>query len=243
MKSISIAALLIATTALARPESAAGQGAAPGLDGYLTLGTGYWNRGLSQNDDGLSLQLGVDYQHRTGFFVGGELADVDYAAEDPRNEPRELEMDTYLGFHRRNTEWSWTLTLARYLYPDSTTRFDYSEISASVGFRDRIFFRTSYTDDFLSLRRSALNSELTMALPLAWNLELSAALGRFDVDVTSTSEYTHWNVGLSKVARRVVLDLRYYDNSYELVTPLGDPASNRFVLSVSYAFRGTRMGI
>ena len=79
-----------------------------------------------------------------------------------------------------------------------------------------------------------------MTFPLVWNLELSAALGRFDVDVTSTSEFTHWNVGLSKVARRVVLDLRYHDNDYELVTPLGDPASERFVLSVSYAFRGAR---
>ena len=82
-----------------------------------------------------------------------------------------------------------------------------------------------------------------MTFPLAWNLELSGALGRFDVDVTSDSEFTHWNVGLSKVARRVVLDLRYYDNDYELVTPLGDPSSDQFVLSVSYAFRGTRIGI
>ena len=33
----------------------------PSLNGYVTLANGYWSRGLSQND-GLSVQLGIDYQ-------------------------------------------------------------------------------------------------------------------------------------------------------------------------------------
>lgn len=246
MNSTSTAASLVAVIAIAaaaRPDAAAAQTGAPGLNGYVTLATGYWNRGLSQSDGGLSLQAGADYQHRSGLFVGGGIADVDYAADDPLAEPRELEVNTYLGYHRRNTEWSWTMTLGRYWYPDGAERYEYTEARAGVGFRDRIFFSSAYTDDLFSLGRSAWNSELAMAFPLPWNMELSGALGRFDVDVTSTSEFTHWNIGVSKVARRIVLDLRYHDNDYDIVTPLGDPADDRYVLSVTYGFRGTKAGM
>jgi hypothetical protein len=55
--------------------------------------------------------------------------------------------------------------------------------------------------------------------------------------LSSQTQFTHWNVGISKIARRVALDLRYYDNDYDLLSPLGDGASNQLVLSVSYAFR------
>jgi uncharacterized protein (TIGR02001 family) len=232
---------LVCTALLAGPQVAYAQSAARGVNGYLTLANGYWNRGLSQNDEGVALQLGVDYQHRSGLFVGGTLADVDYPVPDPRGNGRETEMDVYLGFHRRNPDWSWTLTLGQYSYPDSSNTYGYTEASASVGFRDRVFFSTTYSDDFFSLQSSAWNSELSTAFPLAWNLELSATVGRFDVDVNSSSEYTHWNVGISKLARRVVLDLRYYDSGYERLTPLGDPSSDQYVLSVTYAFRGARL--
>jgi uncharacterized protein (TIGR02001 family) len=225
--------------ALAAAE-AAGQGAAAGLNGYVTVATGYWNRGLSQHDGGLALQAGADYQHRSGLFAGGGLADVDYASADARGEPRELEASAYVGYHRRNTVWSWTATLGRYFYPDDGGSYDYSEVGASVGFRDRLFFSTSYTDDFFSLDRPAWNSELAMTFPLARNFELSAALGRFDLDITSSTEFTHWNVGVSKVARRVAFDLRYYRSRYALATQLGDPGSDRYVLSVTYALRGAR---
>jgi uncharacterized protein (TIGR02001 family) len=232
--------VLSCTALLAGSAGAYAQSAARGLNGYVTLANGYWNRGLSQNDDGLALQVGLDYQHRSGLFVGGTLADVDYSVPDPRGDGREAEMDVYLGFHRRNADWAWTFTLGQYSYPDSTNTYGYTEASASVGFRDRVFFSTTYSDDFFSLQRSAWNSELGTAFPLAGNFELSAAVGYFDVEMGSNNEYTHWNVGISKVARRVVLDLRYYDTDFDRLTPLGNPHSE-YVLSMSYAFRGTRM--
>jgi uncharacterized protein (TIGR02001 family) len=222
---------------LGAPPAAVAQSAAPGVDGYLTLSNGYWNRGLAQTDGGIALQAGVDYQHPSGFFAGGALADVDYAADLALGEQRELQIDAYFGYHRRRPEWAWTLTLGRYLYPDAGGRYEHTEVGASIGFRDRVFFSASYADDFFSLNRSALDTEVAVAYPLAWNLEVSAALGRFDLDLSSQTQFTHWNVGISKIARRVALDLRYYDNDYDLLSPLGDGASNQLVLSVSYAFR------
>ena len=224
--------------ALAAAEAAA-QGAAPVMSGYVTVATGYWNRGLSQND-GAAVQAGADYQHASGFFAGGSIADVDYVVDASASAPRELEVDAYLGYHRRNAAWSWTLTLGRYLYPDGDSRYEYSELAASVGFRDRVFFSTSYTNDFYSLRRAAWNSEVSLTFPLPADFEVSAALGRFDLDFASASKYTHWNAGISRVVRRVAVDLRYYRSSYGLATVLGDPDADQYVLSVSYAFRGAR---
>jgi uncharacterized protein (TIGR02001 family) len=237
MRSFRPAAWLVAVAVLASARLEA-QGAA-GVNGYVTLATGYYKRGLAQTDDGLALRLGADYRHPAGFFGGAELADVDYELYDLFGEDRETEVGAYLGFHRRNSDWSWTLTLARYLHPDAG-RYDYSEIAASVGFRDRVFLSSTYVDELYWYEQSALNTELSVTFPLAWNFEIGAGVGRLDWKLQSGSEYTHWNVGLSKVVRRVVLDLRYYDNGYDVLTALGDPASDHYVLSASYGFRGAR---
>lgn len=214
------------------------QGAATGVRGYVTLATGYWDRGVSHNDGGLVAQAGADYQHVSGFFAGAAVADVDYAEYGSRGDARELELDAYLGYHRRNTAWSWTLTLGRYLYPGVDSRYEYGEVAASVGFRDRLFFSTSYADDYYSLGRSAWNSEVALSFPLPGSFEVSAALGRFDLDLVSGTRFTHWNAGISKVLGPVALDLRYYQTRYEFATVIGDPDADQYVLSMSYGFRG-----
>jgi len=219
----------------------AAQDVAPGLNGYFSLANGYWSHGLSQND-GLSVQLGIDYQHQSGWFAGAWAANVDYAIEYSYEEPRTVQVDAYGGYHRRSGDWSWTVTLGRYLYPDTAISYDYSEVSGTVGFHDHVFYTASYSDAFYGLTRSALNQELSFALPLRGDVEIGAALGHFAISGTGV-DYAHWNVGASKVLRSVVLDLRYYDGDYERAGWLGDPDANHYVLSVSYALRGKKSGI
>jgi uncharacterized protein (TIGR02001 family) len=233
---------LIALVALAfAARSAVAQSVSPGLNGYLTLGNGYWAHGLSQTD-GFSVQAGIDYQLQGGWFAGAWAANVDYVAEVWNAQPRDLAVDLYGGYHRRSADWSWTVTLGRYLYPDTGSMYDYSELSGTVGFHDRVFYTASYSDDFYGRARSALNQELSLALPLRGDIEVGAALGRFALSGTA-AEYSHWNVGVSKLVRRVVVDLRYYDSGHDTVGWLGDPDANHYVLSVSYALRPRRSKI
>ena len=215
--------------------AAAAQDGAPSLNGYVTLANGYWNRGLSQND-GLSLQLGVDYQQKRGWFVGAWAANVDYAADAAWAKPREIESEVYGGYHRRSEDWSWTLMLGRYYYPNTSVSYDWNEFSATVGFRDRVYYTAAYTDQFYGLWRSALNQELSFALPLRGDFEIGGALGHFELASTGV-DYTHWNFGVSKVVHRLAIDLRYYESGYDYVGLFGDPSS-QYVLSVSYAVRG-----
>lgn len=229
-------AVIGAALAAAGAPQAVAQNAA-GVAGYVTVATAYWKRGLSQTYDAPALQAGVDYQHPAGWLAGGALANVDYAYESAAREPREIEAVVYGGYHRRRGPWSWTLMAGRYVYPGTDGGYDYDEIAVSVGFRNRLFVTTSYSDDFYSYGRSARNTELSMSLPLPADFELSAALGRFDLDLSAASKFNHWNFGASKVVRRVALDLRYYESDYASVTTLGDPDGDRVVFSTTYAWR------
>jgi uncharacterized protein (TIGR02001 family) len=221
---------------LACGEPAAAQTESTGINGYVTLASGYWSRGLPHND-GLTLQLGVDYQHPSGWLAGAWAANIEYDVEYSRDQPREIESDLYVGYHRRHKDWSWTVMLGHYYYPDTAISYDYDELSATFGFRDRLFYSASYSDEYYGIWQSSLNQELSFALPLRGDFEIGGTLGHFDVSNTRI-DYTHWNLGVSKLVGRVALDLRYYESGYKAPVFLGDPKATQYVLSVSYALRG-----
>jgi uncharacterized protein (TIGR02001 family) len=221
-----------AVVALVTTGAAHAQDSLSELSGYLTLGSGYWKHGLSQSD-GASLQLGVDYQHYSGFFAYARAMNVDYPQNLPGQE-RDIEASAYVGYHDRGDRWSWTVGVGRYVYPDSDG-YDYDEWSASVGFRDRVFYTASYNPEYYARGSSALNQEVSVAFPLPGDFEVGGAVGYFDVG--GGPEITHWNVGASKLVGRMAIDLRYYDSDYEWSNYLGDPYAQNYVLSVSYALR------
>jgi uncharacterized protein (TIGR02001 family) len=227
---------LAAVLALTTAGAVYAQDAGPDVGGYVSLASGYWKRGLAQTD-GASLQLGLDYQHRSGFFTYARAMNVEYPQNLP-DQTRETEVSAYVGYHDRTERWSWTASVGRYVYPDAA-RYNYEEISVGVGFRDRIFYSVSYNDEYYVRSNAALNQEISFAVPLRGDLEVGGTLGYFEV----AEDYvviTHWNVGVSKVFRRMALDFRYYDGNYEQRNFLGDPHADRYVLSLSYALRAER---
>lgn len=229
-------ALIVVVAALCGPAQAYAQEPGSNLNGYVTLGSGYWKHGLAHSD-GPSLQLGIDYQHHTGFFAYARALNVEY----PENFPgatRDVEASAYVGYHDRHENWSWTASYGRYVYPDAAS-YNYDEVSATFGFRDRVFYTASYNDEYYVRSSSALNQEVSVVFPLRGDIDVGGAIGLFDV--TSGPKITHWNVGASKLIGALALDLRYYDGNYEWRNYLGDPYADRYVLSVSYAVRGKRL--
>jgi uncharacterized protein (TIGR02001 family) len=202
----------------------------------VTLSSGYWKHGLSHSD-GASLQLGIDYQHYTGFFAYGRATNVDYP-QDRGGLTRDVETAAYVGFHRRNERWSWTTSFGGYWYPGADPVYEYTELSASVGFRDRVFYTASYNEKYYARGGSALSQEVSVAFPLPGDIEVGGALGYFDIDTGPGIE--HWNVGVSKLVGRMAIDLRYYDGNYGSRNFLGDPDAEHYVLSASYALRRKR---
>ena len=214
------------------------QQSAPHLNGYVTLATAYWKRGFAQNV-GASAQAGIDFEHRTGFYAGGWVANVDFAREYNWDRPRHLETDIYAGYHKRQEQWSWNVGLGHYLYPGTAINYDYNELSATFGFRDRLFYTAAYSDSYYGGARSSLNHEVSLVYPLRGNLEIGGAVGKFRIN-GGVLDVTYWNIGVSKLVRRAAIDLRYYDSNYQWLSYWGDPNTNHFVLSVSYALGSRR---
>jgi uncharacterized protein (TIGR02001 family) len=206
---------------------------------YLTLSNDYLSRGLSQLESGVSWQIGADYEHPSGLFAGGLVANVEYKSEGWLEKPREYVVDYYTGYAWGRRGWKLNVALGGYLYPEGEVDSDYSELRFGAAFMDRVFYSASYTNHLYSLPFSAWHHEVGMVQPLRWNLEFSAAVGRFSVnDVPAGPGYTHWNAGFSKVLRRVGVDLRFHesDAEYAYVSDFGTPEGSRWVLSISYGF-------
>jgi uncharacterized protein (TIGR02001 family) len=198
------------------------------------LASDYRRHGLSQIDSGAAVQLGVDYSHHSGFFVGGSLNDIDRGRRFGS-----LQADGYVGFGWNLPAWDANVALHRYGYPDAIADYDYNELSASGVFRDRFIASVSYTDELAARWGAALDAEIGWIWPLREDVEVSATIGRFRAEGLGDARYTHWNLGASKIIRRFGVDLRYYGSSLSETLVIGDPAP-RWVVSLSYALAGPR---
>lgn len=207
------------------------------LDGYLTLASDYVLHGLSQTAGNGVLQAGLDYGHSSGFFVGGRVSNVDFEAEYAIANPRDVEIDAYLGFGREHGPWTWAVTAGKYLYPDSTYGYDYTEFNATAAYRQWIRYTASYLEDWPSADGSALDQELTGSVPLPRDVALAASVGRIESNGAADLAYSYWNAGATKLWRRLSVDLRYHDTSYSSIAYIGEPAGSEWVLSLSIGLR------
>jgi uncharacterized protein (TIGR02001 family) len=210
------------------------------LHGSVTLATDYMLNGLSQTANHPSLRLALDYQHGSGFFAGGVLANVDFDAESRFASPRETQIALYAGYVWRNGDWMSNLTLARYVYPDILIDYDYTQASVNLSFRERFFLTGSRSSSYLSVYDTMELFSAGLAQPLPGQFEFGANAGRFNSGASSDVSYSFWDVGLSRPLGRIALDLRYHANSYSRSSLLGNDAAESWVLSMSYTFLPSR---
>lgn len=215
--------------ARAQPERSA-------LHGTVSLASDYVLNGLSQTYDEPSLRISLDFEHGSGFFAGGSLSNVGYEAEDRFRTPRDTEVDIYAGYVWRRDRWMTNLTVSRYRYPGIERRYDYTQATANVSFRDRYFLAVSRSSSFLSIYDAAEVYRAGVALPWRRDIEVGINAGRFTSSGRLDSSYTFWDVGLSRPFGRFALDLRYHGNSYERRSLLGNSADNQWVLSATYTY-------
>ena len=205
------------------------------ITGYVTLGTDARSRGLSQIYDGsAATEIGVDLGFPSRFFTGAAISNVSYPSTTQFAQPRERLIKLYAGYDWVRANWNLGAWLGHYRYPDTVVDYDYSELTFVVGYKNRLFYDVSVTDDFLSLSGTAVNHAIGFTWPFAGNIELSATLGRFEWRGPESS-YTHYNVGITKLLGPFSLDLRHYDTSREIVGRIGSSLADNWVLSLSYA--------
>lgn len=230
-KSVAAAAVVL----LARCPDAAALGP-DGLTLYGTATTDYVYRGITQSNEDPALQLGLDYQHRSGLFAGAWGSTVEFPFESHRRRPRDVELNVYAGYaFEPGRRWRAALAINRKSYPDASVDYDYFELSANVGYNDALDVDVDYTNDWNGHGWAASDVSVTARRTLPFALEAEIAGGRFAAEQVVSGGYLYWNIGLSRAFGEFVIDIRYHDTDGDAVDVFGALAGARWVASVSFA--------
>ena len=209
---------LIATALLAGSSAALAE-----ISGNVTLTTDYIFRGVSQTDNQLAIQGGLDYAHDNGLYVGTWASNVDSSFFDNGRDPQ-TELDLYAGYSGElNNGVGYDIGYIRYEYP-SADNVDTNEVylsgsygafSASVNYSDELQFILS--DQSAWYVAAGYDMDLPFA-GLALSLHVGHSFGdAFDVGPSDVNDsglgdsYTDWSVGVSKSVYGVDLGLTYTD--------------------------------
>ena len=207
------------------------------LTAQVTLTSDYVYRGLSQSREDPAIQGGFHYQRDGGLFAGVWASSVDFLTNRDRTEPRDLEVDYYLGYARDlAADWSASAQITRYSYPgdDPAFDYDYNELALTAQFRDLLAASVHLSNDIFGRGERAIAYELSGRAPLGGRFDGLAGVGRFDLDRIVGDSYTYWNLGVSWTAGRFVLDLAYFDTSSVATALFGDEvAAGRLVATVT----------
>lgn len=177
-------------------------------------------RGITQSADAPSFQLGLDYAHESGLYVGTWGASVDFGGSE------DAEIDFYAGYAKEfESGVGIDVGITEYTYHGGSGANDsnFTEYYASMSFKGA-------TVSYAIGDECADNIELSYAItPFeSANTKFSATFGDYD-------DYQYYKAGISDTFpgdTGIDWDLSYWDTDIK-----DDPASDgRLVLTVSKSF-------
>lgn len=232
MKAIRHACVAGALAALSGPAVAE-------ITGNVTVTNNYLWRGLTQTSNNAAVQGGLDYTHKSGFYVGTWVSNVNYAAGDVFS----YENDIYFGIAGGETI-TWDAGWLYYNY-DNDARFDFHEAYGSLGWKGlsaTAFLLTGTQADEPADKDFDFGS--TYYLSLDYGYELSNGLGigvhvgRHAGDFNEgfnavEGDYTDYNVSLALKGLTFMISNTDLDES----GPDGlDNDAMKFVISYTFEF-------
>lgn len=206
------------------------------FSGVATLTSEYIYRGLGMSAGDPAIQLGVDYEHDSGFFLGAWATTIELNSSTGQ---RDVELDYYAGYlYSSQAPLTASLTVLRYTYPGQSAvrSYDYNEVLVGATWRERYSVEIGYTSDLYGFGRIARHWELRSEWPVANAWVISAALGGNDMSDAGASRFLHWDIGVSARYSRLTFDVRWYDSEQAEGFASTYSADSRFVLSISAAF-------
>lgn len=206
---------------------------APQFAFNIAVGSDYVFRGVSQTEEEPAVSGGVDATFGQA-YVGVWASNVSFPGDDDT----EAEVDLYGGVRRDVAGWALDLGIVGYLYagqPDGAD-YDYVEVKAAVSRPvgpATLGAAVYYSPDFFGASEDeATYIEANLAFSPADRLTVSGALGR--QFVSSTFDYTTWNVGAAyQLTSSLALDIRYHDTDEH---DFGDIYGSRAVASLKTVF-------
>jgi uncharacterized protein (TIGR02001 family) len=172
-------------------------------------------RGLSLTRGKPALQASLDVEFPREFYVGAFAATA-----DPNVGPGPpLEMDFWAGrYWQVSDNFSGDLRVSQYTYPDDPRRvtYDRTELTATLGFRNRLFAAAIYSPNTHAIGSSAGYAEgavwaleLSGRQPLNERFSVSAGIGHYALDDIYHDGINYWNATLTATLHPFEVQLAY----------------------------------
>lgn len=237
MKTLYKTVVLAAVTML--PAVSIAQSSEHEFSANVTLASDYLFRGMSQTDNGPTIQGGFDYNHATGFYLGTWASNINFADG--------IEIDYYAGFAGQIGDFGYDLTAIYYNYPSSENGEDYIEFGPSVNytfagdFEPTLTVGVLYSDDFSFNTDTGiyLYSDLGVALPNDFGLNFHVGHQWIKDELTwGTPDWLEYNVSLSKNLMGLDFAVTYSDTDLNQAECFagGNICDEQVVFSISGGF-------
>ncbi len=189
--------------------------AAADLSANATIASNYIWRGVSQTFDQAAGQGGIDWGHKSGFYVGTWVSNVDFAPVERDG----YEMDVYAGFAGEAGSIGYDLGVITYQYP-ITPNVNFTEVYVS-GTASIVTIGLNYTVDAASGNDGGVFDSGDMYV----NGSLDFAAGKSDVSVYAGSymfdndggtagdvDYVHYGASIGKDGFKFAVDKNDIDD-------------------------------
>lgn len=175
------------------------------IGGNLSLTSDYRHRGISQSNETVAIQGGIDWFNDQGFYASVWASNVDFFPTGSiLDDGAAVEFDVWAGYAGSiNDDLSYDMTLYYFQYPGDDIDQNFVELGLGLNYED---FRLAYNyaNDHLNLglANQYIALSYTAVLPQELSLELHAghSFGELydDPAVLGLEEYTDYSISLSK---------------------------------------------
>ena len=242
---VALAALLFTGIASAQTTAAP---AAPEPEYTLAFNVGavtdYRYRGISQSRLKPALQGGIDFTHKSGFYLGTWASSIKWIKDGGGD--ASAEVDAYGGYKFNAGPVAMDVGLLRYLYPNSSLAVnpDTTEVYAAGTWGPATLkYSHAVTNLFgFSDSKNSYYVDLNATFDTGvWGLTVTPHIGYQRVSNNSSFSYTDWSVGLGKdFGNGFSASLAYVDTNTDVYRGPAPDLKNlgkaTAVLGVKYTF-------
>jgi uncharacterized protein (TIGR02001 family) len=217
------------------------------INGSLGVTSDFVYRGLSLTRGKPTAQASLDVEFPREIYVGGFIAGT-----DPNLGPSPaVEIDVWAGKYWRIAEdYSLDLRLSQYTYPDDPRRTNYnrSEITGTLGYRNRMYLAAIYSPNTRALGSSpGYDEEGVWAVEVSGRhalnerYALSAGIGHYGLDGVYHDGYNYWNATLTASFAPFELQLAYLGVEHGLEAHFAsDSVGDRVAATLLWRFSTAR---
>lgn len=202
----------------------------------VTATNDYVFRGISQASEDPALQLGLDFNHSSGWYIGVWGSNVDFGPGDPAD----IEVDIYTGFAGETAAGlGWDVGINYYTYPDESD-YNFPEIYAKLSygvFSGGLY----YSNDWAGSDEDSLYIQAGVSVPFGEGFTFDVGAGYSFGDAFDDAEYFDYSIGVGYTVGNFNLSLAWVDTDIGRSNPLfsDEDALNtegRVVFTISTTF-------